>query len=67
MVDEYGTEYELPNHKVSAPLTAEEVLFPFRDTDPTPTDTSCQIEFSSFFYPNLDSVATALRINGKAN
>jgi hypothetical protein len=58
MVDEYGTTFELPTRKVSAPLTAEEVLVTFRDADPAPTDTSCQIEFSSFFYPNLDSLAT---------
>jgi hypothetical protein len=58
MVDEYGTTFELPTRKVSAPLTAEEVLVTFRDADPAPTDTSCHIEFSSFFYPNLDSLAT---------
>jgi hypothetical protein len=27
-----------------------------------PTDTSCQIEFSSFFYPNLDHLATEIGI-----
>jgi len=43
MVDEYGTEFELPTRKVSVPLTAEEVLVIFRDADPTPTETSCQI------------------------
>lgn len=67
MVDEYETEYELPNPKISAPLTAEEVLVTFRDAEPTPTDTSCQIEFSSFFYPNLDSLATEIGIKGEAN
>jgi hypothetical protein len=62
MVDEYGTTFELPDRKVSAPLTAEEVLVTFRDAEPTPTDTSCQIEFGSFFYPNLDSLATEMGI-----
>ena len=51
MVDEYETEFELSKPKVPAPLTAAEVLVIFRDAEPTPTETSCQIEFSSFFYP----------------
>ena len=62
MVDEYGTTFELPRRRVSAPLTAEEVLVTFRDAEPAPTDTSCQIEFSSFFYPNLDYLATEMGI-----
>jgi hypothetical protein len=62
MVDEYGTEFELPTRKVSVPLTAEEVLVIFRDAEPTPTDTSCQIRFSSFFYPDLDALAVAMEI-----
>ena len=62
IVDEYGTTFELPSRKVSVPLTAEEVLVTFRDADPAPTDTSCQIEFSSFFYPNLDHLATEIGI-----
>ena len=67
MVDEYETKYELPKRKVSAPLTAEEVLVTFRDAEPTPTDTSCQIEFSSFFYPNLDSLATEMGIKDETD
>jgi len=62
MVDEYGTELELPTRKVSVPLTAEEVLVIFRDAEPTPTNTSCQIRFSSFFYPDLDALAVELGI-----
>ena len=62
MVDEYGTKFELPKRKVSAPLTSEEVLVTFRNAEPAPTATSCQIEFSSLFYPNLDSLATEMRI-----
>ncbi len=67
MVDEYETKYELPKRKVSAPLTAEELLVTFRDAEPTPTDTSCQIEFSSFFYPNLDSLATEMGIKDETD
>lgn len=57
MVDEYETEFKLRKNKVPAPLTAEEVLAAFRNADPTPLATSCKVEFSSFFYPNLDLVA----------
>ena len=56
MVDEYETEFKLPKSKVPVPLTAEEVLAVFRDADPTPLATSCQVEFSSFFYPNLNHI-----------
>lgn len=62
MVDEYGTQFALPVQNVPVALTAEEVLVAFRDADPTPTDTSCQIEFTSYFYPRLDSLATAMGI-----
>jgi CheY-like chemotaxis protein len=56
MVDEYETEFKLVNSRVLAPLTAAEVLAVFRDADPTPLATTCQVEFSSFFYPNLDAI-----------
>lgn len=56
MVDEYEMEFKLPTSKLSIPLTAEEVLALFRDTDPTPLATTCQVEFSSFFYRNLDAM-----------
>jgi hypothetical protein len=57
MADEYETEFKLPKSKVPIPLTAEEVLAVFRDADPAPIATSCQVEFSSFFYPNLQALA----------
>jgi hypothetical protein len=62
MVDEYGTEFELPVQKGPAPLTAEEVLAVFRDAEPTPTDTICQIRFTSLFYPELDALAVGMGI-----
>ena len=67
MVDEYDTEFELPKREVPAPLTAQEVLVMFRDAEPTPPETSCQIEFSSVFYPNLDSLATEMGIKGESD
>jgi hypothetical protein len=60
MVDEYETEYALATPKTLTPLTAEEVLRTFRDAEPAPTHTSCEIEFSSFFYTDLDSLAIEL-------
>jgi hypothetical protein len=57
MVDEYETEFKLRKKKVAASLTAGEVLAVFRNADPTPLTTSCKVEFSSFFYQNLDLVA----------
>jgi hypothetical protein len=57
MVDEYQSDIELPISTATAPLSAEEVLAMFRDSDPSQTDTDCEIEFQSFFYPDLDKVA----------
>jgi tetratricopeptide (TPR) repeat protein/DNA-binding response OmpR family regulator len=56
MVDEYETEFSLSTSKVSVPLTAEEVLAVFQDADPTPISTTCQVQFSSFFYPSLNDI-----------
>ena len=62
MVDEYETEYALPITAAEVPLTAEQVLLMFRDGDPSATETDCAIEFESYFYPDLDSVAGRLGI-----
>jgi hypothetical protein len=63
MVDEYETEFTLPRSEFPVPLTAKEVLFLFRDANPTPLATSCQIRFASHFYPNLDGLASELGIS----
>ena len=57
MVDEYETDFDLPSDRIEKPLLAEEILGFFRNAEPAPTDTSCQIAFQSFFYPDLDEVA----------
>ena len=57
----------LANLDQPVPLTAEEVLVIFRDAEPTPTDTSCQIEFDFFFYPNHNSLATEMGIKGETD
>jgi hypothetical protein len=60
IVDEYGTEIELPIAKSSVPLTEEQIIEMFRDCDPSQTETECAIEFQSFFYEDLDEVASKL-------
>lgn len=62
MVDEYDTEFQLPVSRVSTFLTAKEVLQVFQDAEPTPTDTSCQMRFTSFFYADLDHLAVEMGI-----
>ena len=62
MVDEDGTEFQLPVQRVSASLTAGEVLVMLRDSEPSPTDTSCQVGFDSCFYPKLDALAVEMGI-----
>lgn len=60
MVDEYEMEFKLLKRRVSTPLTAVEVLAVFRDANPSPLATSCQLEFSSFFYSNLNVAASEM-------
>jgi hypothetical protein len=60
LVDEYGTEIDLPYEQTEAPLTAEQVIEMFRDCDPSQTETECEVEFQSFFYGDLDKVASKL-------
>ena len=56
VADEYDTEFELPCARIEKPLTAEGVISFLRNSDPSPTDTSCEIAFQSFFYPDLDAI-----------
>lgn len=57
IVDEYNTSYKLPYESVKSPLSAEEVLGLFHETDPCPAETSCEIELQSYFYPSLNELA----------
>ena len=56
VADEYDTEFELPCARIEKPLTAEGVISFLRNSDPSPTDTECEIAFQSFFYPDLDAI-----------
>ena len=60
MVDEYGEEIVLPVEAANAPLETEAVLAMFRDSEPSQTEISCEKEFQSFFYPDINEVAHRL-------
>jgi hypothetical protein len=62
LVDEYETDYELSQAVVSRPQTDEEILRLFETAVPSPLETSCEVAFTSFFYPNLDDDARRLGI-----
>lgn len=62
MVDEYDSQITLPHEFSNMPLTSEQVVCLFRDADPSPTKTGCEIEFQSFFYPDLNEVAELLGV-----
>ena len=66
IVDEYGDiseeEYKLEKSCFSSPLTAEEVLQVFNNSEPCACLQSCEQRFSSDFYPGLDELADKLNI-----
>ena len=66
LVDEYGdiseVEYKLEMSFFSSPLTAEEVLQVFNNSEPCACLQSCEQRFSSDFYPGLDELADKLNI-----
>ena len=66
MVDEYGDiseeEYKLEKSFFSSPLTAEEVLQVFNNSEPCACLQSCEQRFSSDFYPGLIELADKLNI-----
>ena len=72
IVDEYGegeyvdeedeTKYVLEQDSFPHPLTAEEVLMVFRNSDECACLSSCEQRFASDFYPDLDELADKLDI-----
>jgi len=66
IVDNYcedlGYEYVLERDHFPEPLTAEEVLYVFRNSRPCATDSGCIQVFESDFYPDLDALADRLGI-----
>jgi len=65
MVDEYESKITLPYQLADMPLTLQQVVCLFRDADPSPMKFGCEIEFQSFFHPDLNEVAEqlALKLN----
>lgn len=59
--DEYETDYELPFDRTEAPLSTEQILELFHDSEPSPAETSCEIELQSFFHPEISRMAEQLR------
>jgi hypothetical protein len=63
IVGEYEEEtFELEQDTFAEPLTAEEALKVFRNSEPCASLSSCEQRFSSDFYPDLDSLADTLDI-----
>jgi hypothetical protein len=62
IVDEYESEVTLPYELAEMPLTSDQVVCLFRDAEPSPTKFGCEFEFQSFFHPDLNEVAKALRV-----
>ena len=57
VVDEYETEFDLPSTTISKPFTAEELLESLAQCDPSPLESSCKIGVSSWFYPDIETLA----------
>ena len=62
LVDDCGEEIEIPCEQSPAALSAEQVSECFRQSDPCQTETDCEIEFQSFFYQDLNDVATSMGV-----
>jgi hypothetical protein len=62
MVDEYGTEITLPCQQSQTALAARQVIEMFSDCEPSQTGTSCEVKFQSFFYEDIDELASKLRV-----
>lgn len=64
MVDEYETPITLPFRRAPAALTAEQVLQLFVESEPSQTETTCQMDFQSDFYPGLNDLARSRGLVG---
>jgi hypothetical protein len=62
MVDEYENEYALKKSEFTSSLSAREVLAVFADADPSPVVTSCRIGFTSYYYPDIGSLADEIGV-----
>lgn len=62
LVDEYEAEIHPPIESSNDVLSEDGVIEMFRDSEPSQTDTDCEIEFQSFFYPDLNACADRLGV-----
>ena len=56
MVDEYETEFDLPQTELAAPLSAGELIEFFAACQPCPFDTDCRLRIASPFYEGLQTL-----------
>ena len=55
LVDEYESEFELPQTEIAAPFSAEELLEFFAACEPCPFETECRLRIASLFYEGLQT------------
>lgn len=55
LVDEYESEFELPQTEIAAPFSAEELLEFFAACEPCPFETECRLRIASPFYEGLQT------------
>lgn len=65
IVDEYETPIVLPYDRAQEPLTPQDVVRLFVEAEPSQTETTSQVEFQSFFYPNLNELPRDLDMQGQ--
>ena len=62
VVDEYENKFKAPRAKISAPLSAREVVEFLNACKPNPFETECEFALQSFFYPDLQQIADELGV-----
>ena len=64
IVDEYASDIQLPYDKINNPLDPEALISLFLETDPNQVgDGDIEYYFQSFFYDDLNSIASSKGIN----
>ncbi|MFO0962034.1 MAG: hypothetical protein U0625_03915 [Phycisphaerales bacterium] len=69
MVDEYESEFDLPQTEIAAPFSAGELIAFFAACEPCPFDTDCRLRIASPFYEGLQRLLDSHleRAGGDAN
>jgi len=57
LVDEWGTDFTLPETVIERPFTAAKLAWFLSECDPSPLESSCQLGVDSWFYPKLQAAA----------